>query len=344
MISSGFALARQHVGIGHARHGQVGEGFAPGVAGGGHAHQAGVHGILHVATQDAVLDEHGALGRGALVVHVEGTAPVGQGAVVHHGDAVGGHPLADAAGKGGGALAVEVALQAVADGFVQQDAGPAGAQHHGHGAGGGGGATLFPAAVLFDDDLQGDAHQGPHVGGATAVQAGDEHHLVFAGQAGDDLGDPAVLLAGVVLQPVQQADLVGFGEGGQGIDGGIQGATLRAARHPRDGRLAGGGDGAHGVGGFPDGRQADVVGIGEGGLVPHHGAHAHALVDVEAAGFHLPLLQAPGFGAGVLEIEIGVVHPVGGELAEDAIELGGIHLVGGEEGGFGGGEGWGCGH
>jgi hypothetical protein len=107
----------------------------------------------------------------------------------------------------------------------------------------------------------------------------------------------------------------------------------------RRGRLAGGGDHAHGVGGFPDGGQADVVGIGEGGLVPHHGAHAHALVDIEAAGFDLPLFQAPGLGTGVLEIQVGIVHLMRGKLAEDAVELGGIDLVRGQQGGFGGGKG-----
>ena len=39
------------------------------------------------------------------------------------------------AGEGGSAFAVEVGLQAVANGFVQQDAGPAGAEHHLHLAG-----------------------------------------------------------------------------------------------------------------------------------------------------------------------------------------------------------------
>ena len=53
-------------------------------------------------------------------------------AVVDHGDARRRHALADAAGERGGALAVEVALQAVADRLVQQDAGPAGAQHDRH--------------------------------------------------------------------------------------------------------------------------------------------------------------------------------------------------------------------
>ena len=43
--------------------------------------------------------------------------------------------LADPAGEGAGALAVEIALQAVADRLVQQHAGPAGAEQHGHLAG-----------------------------------------------------------------------------------------------------------------------------------------------------------------------------------------------------------------
>ena len=40
--------------------------------------------------------------------------------------------LADAPGEGRGALAVEVAFEAMADRLVQEDAGPAGAEHHGH--------------------------------------------------------------------------------------------------------------------------------------------------------------------------------------------------------------------
>src|SRR3546814_8614768 len=46
------AVAGQHVGVGHARHRAVGEGFAPAVAGRPHAHQAGVHAVLHEACQD----------------------------------------------------------------------------------------------------------------------------------------------------------------------------------------------------------------------------------------------------------------------------------------------------
>jgi hypothetical protein len=46
--------------------------------------------------------------------------------------------LADQAGEGGGLLAVEVGFEAVAYGFMQQDSGPAGAEHDFHLAGRGG--------------------------------------------------------------------------------------------------------------------------------------------------------------------------------------------------------------
>jgi hypothetical protein len=51
-------VATQHVGIGHARHGDVGVAFASTIAGGGHTHQAGVHGVLDVALQNAVFNQH----------------------------------------------------------------------------------------------------------------------------------------------------------------------------------------------------------------------------------------------------------------------------------------------
>ena len=124
--------ARQHVGVGHARHRHVGVAFAPSVAGRLHAHQARVLPVLHVADQDAVLDQHGAAGRRALVVDRERAAPLRDRPVVHHGDALGGDPLAHQAGEGRCLLAVEVAFEAVPDRLVQHDAGPAGSEHHVH--------------------------------------------------------------------------------------------------------------------------------------------------------------------------------------------------------------------
>ena len=125
-------VAAQHVGVGHARHRDMGVALAPAVAGGRHAHQARIHGVLDIALEDAIFNQHIALAGVAFVIHVERAAAVGDGAVVQHGHAFGGHPLANPATESAGALAVEIALQPVANRLVQQDAGPTGAQHHGH--------------------------------------------------------------------------------------------------------------------------------------------------------------------------------------------------------------------
>ena len=112
--------------------------LAAAVAGRLHAHQPRVLAVLHVADQDAVLDQHRAVGRRALVVDGERTAPRRHGAVVDHGDALGRDLLAHQAREGRGLLAVEVAFEAVADRLMQHHAGPAGAEHDVHFAGGGG--------------------------------------------------------------------------------------------------------------------------------------------------------------------------------------------------------------
>ena len=133
--SAGIVLAAEHEGVGHARHRRVGEAFAAAVAGRLHAHQPGVQPVLQIALQDAVLDQHGAAGRRAFVVDGQRAAAVGDRAFVDHRDPGRGDALADAAGESRGALAVEVAFEAVADRFVEQHARPAGAEHDGHLAG-----------------------------------------------------------------------------------------------------------------------------------------------------------------------------------------------------------------
>ena len=128
-------LAGDHVGVGHARHRDVGVALAPAVAGRRHAHQPRVLAVLHVAGEDAVLDQHGAAGRRALVVDRERAAALRQRAVVDHGDAFRRDALAHQAGEGRGLLAVEVAFETVADRLVQHHARPAGAEHDVHLAG-----------------------------------------------------------------------------------------------------------------------------------------------------------------------------------------------------------------
>ncbi len=128
-------LARQHVGVGHARHRHGGVGFAAPVAGEWHTHQASVLLVLQIALEDTVLDQHVVATRRPLVIDGDGATPTRQGAIIDDGAVLGGHLLADATGKCGRALAVEIPLQTMTYRLVQQHARPAGAQHHWHGTG-----------------------------------------------------------------------------------------------------------------------------------------------------------------------------------------------------------------
>ena len=117
----------------------------------------------------------------------ERAAAIGDGAVVDDGDAGRGDALAHQAGKGALLLAVEVALEAVADGFVQEDARPARAEDHVEGSGGRRHRREIDqrlAQRLVDGAL-------PHVLGDEAVEALAAAHAVRAGLlavavAGDD--------------------------------------------------------------------------------------------------------------------------------------------------------------
>ena len=219
----------------------MGERFAARIARHGHLHQARIHRVLDVTFQDAILDQGRALRRIALVVDIQGAAPASQGAVVDHGDALGRHALADASGKRGRTLAVEIAFQAMADRLVQQDAGPARSQHDGHGAGGRGarfqvhqgrvdgicrilfqhGITeiviavtpaatsraRFAAAILLRDHGQRDAHQRADVGRQHAVAAQHQHHVVLAGQARHHLHDSGVFRPRHLFHALEQLHL-----------------------------------------------------------------------------------------------------------------------------------------
>jgi len=85
-----------------------------------------------IALEDAVLDQHVGLGRRAFVVDGEAAAPALDRSVVDYRDARRRDALTDPAGEGAGALAVEIALQPVANRLVQEHARPAWAAHHSH--------------------------------------------------------------------------------------------------------------------------------------------------------------------------------------------------------------------
>ena len=264
--------------------------------------------------------------------------------------------LADAPAEGGTALAVEVALEAVADRLMQQDARPAGTEDDGHLAGrrrvgvqvgerlmdrllrvalqhliveigeieasATTRGTLFALAVFLDDDGNRAADQRPDVGGQPAIRTGHQDHLVFAGQRGHDLDHARIKGARETFETFEQFDL---GRGRQRRDG-----IMRDVQRPGCGQrrksgqnaiLPGGGNRPHGIGGIAERARTDVVGIGEGGLLAGQGAHADALVDVEAAGLDDTLVETPCLGTGILEIQVGIVDLMRQDLAEGARQV-----------------------
>ncbi len=236
----------------------MGIAFAPAVAGRFDAHQARIHGVLHIAFENTVLDQHIALAGVALVVHIERAPAVRQGAVIQHGDPFCRHALTDATGKCAGPLAVEVALQAVANGFMQQNTGPAGAEHHGHFTGrrrtrlqigqrgfhrlihvlrndgfvkigqaetpAATGRPDFAPALLFGDDGHTQPHERAHIGRQRAIGARHHHHIVFTGQPGHDLRHARIFGPGQLFHFLQQLDLGRAVERGNRVQSLVQGA------------------------------------------------------------------------------------------------------------------------
>ncbi|MNF64571.1 hypothetical protein D3C84_463070 [compost metagenome] len=363
-------LTRQHVGVGHARHRQGGVGFAAAVAGEWHPHQAGVLLVLQVALEDTVLDQHVVAPRRPLVVDGDGAAPTHQGAVIDYGAVPGGDLLADTTGEGRRSLAVEVPLQAVTHGFVQQHAGPTGTQHHRHGAGRrvyglevhqglahrfahiakrpalqpvqlqevivteaatAAGAAALPAIPLLGDDGHREAHQRAHIGGQGAIGGGHQDLFIDATDGGHHLIDGGIQAAGELVHLLEQGDLLLLVEGLQRIHGRIEqvrfgsGPGLHLALGP------GGGDAAGGGHRLLQRQQAQLVRVGEAGLLAADGAHTHTLIDVVAAILDDAVFQHPGLVPAALEIEVAELHLMAHQAAEQLLQPPFVEIVRGQQ-------------
>src|SRR5216684_6609964 len=237
-----ITLAREHIGVGHARHRHVGVALAAAVAGRPHVHQPRILPILHVADEDSVLDQDRAVGRRALIIDGKRATPPGHGPVVDDGDTLGGDALAHQPGESRSAATVEIALEPVTDRLVQHHARPARPEHHVHLAGGRRhgfevgerlsdglvdrplpGARLQEALVTFasavavaagflaitraGDHRDIDPHERPYVAVGAAVGADDLDHLPGRAEADRYLLDPRVFRARVSVDRFQQLDL-----------------------------------------------------------------------------------------------------------------------------------------
>jgi len=99
-MSFRIVFAREHVGVGHARHGNVLVAFTTAIARVRDTHQPGGKLVAEIALQDSVLDQHGFLRGLAFVIDVERAATPRHGAVVDYRALLAGHSSADQAGKG----------------------------------------------------------------------------------------------------------------------------------------------------------------------------------------------------------------------------------------------------
>ncbi|MNQ89156.1 hypothetical protein D3C85_1044540 [compost metagenome] len=268
---------------------------------------------------------------------------------------------------------MEVALEAVADGFVQQDAGPAGAEDHVHlarravdgvevdqglaqglvdlalpavggepgleaGAAAGAGRGALALAVALDRDRDVDADQGPYVAEQSPVGAQDLDRATLADDGGRDLNHARVAGAGPGVDFRQQFDLVREAGRGEGIDLVIE-LLIGGARGL--GGVAGiaalGQRGA--VGGAADGGGGNLVGVGVAGGLARHDAQAEALDGVVRRALQTPVVKDQGFALGLLQKQLAVVGAGQGRL-QDGQGLVRGHARGVEDGGRGGG----CGH
>src|SRR6185295_2542930 len=180
--------------------------------------------------------------------------------------------------------------------------------------------------VRLRDYLHRQAHERPHIGGERAVGARDQHDLVLAAEARDDLGDARVERAALALELLEQLHLVDGFERGHRIDRAVQGNRHLALIRFHPVGFSGRRYGAGRLRRVLQGVEADLVGVGEGGLLARDRAHADTLLDVEASRLDDAFLEAPALVARVLEVEVRVVDLVRGERAEHPLELGGIEV------------------
>ena len=356
------AGAGQHVGVGHARHRNVAVALAPAVAGRPHVHQSRILPVLHIADQDAVIDQHGAAGRRAFVADRKRSASRRERSVVDHGHALGGDLPAHQPGKSRSLLAVEIAFEPVADRLVQHHARPAGAEHHVHLAGRGGHrieidhrladrivdrrlprargnealiglasaiamAAGFLALAVAGDDRHIDPDQRAHVPIGFPIGAQDLDHLPGRGDAGRHLPHALVLLARIGVDLLEQLDLGFERRRGERIVIGIEPAIGASGRLRGMSRIAAL-HGADRIRGARDRGLRYVGGMRIADGVILDGAQPKALGRIVSRLLEPAVVEDQHFGLAVFEEKfavIGAIEAAGHDLVDlPAVEAGAV--------------------
>ena len=270
----------------------------------------------------------------------ERAAALGDRAVVDHRHTGSADPLADLAGESARALAVEIAFEAVADRFVQQHAGPAGAEQYGHFASRGGnafqidqglgqsrvdraipsfgleqvvvqppsthaeGAGLAPA-VLLDDDRDIEPHQRTDVASDKAIGADDLDDRPTCGKAGRNLHHARIAGACCRVDHLQQTDLLGEGNPVEWRGVGVEMAIVAARRRGRLtlGRI----EQLQRLPGTADRFLADFVGVGKAGHLAGNTAQAEPGITRIIRGLEPAVIESEGLAGDELHIEFAIV-------------------------------------
>ena len=94
-----------------------------------------------------------------------------------------------------------------------------------------------------------------------------------------------------------------------------------------------GGDAASGSHRLLQRQQAQLVRVGEAGLLAADGAHTDTLIDVVAAILDDAIFQHPGLVPAALEIEIAELHLMAHQAAEQLLQAPFVEVVRGQQGG-----------
>ena len=217
--------------------------LAAAVAGNRRFHQFRTEPVLQVALQDTLFDQNGFVRRIAFVVDVQRPATKRNRSVVDNGAEFGSDFLTDQTGECRCLLSIEIGFEAVADRFVQQNAGPARSEDNFHRAGRRiDGAELqnrlarafacqrrgiqiagkniertaaaaalitgLTLAVFFGDAHDIQAHQRLKIPDAPAVGGHDQDVLGFIDVTRLNLFDPGIVGSRSLIRLLEQRDLL----------------------------------------------------------------------------------------------------------------------------------------
>ena len=244
----------------------------------------------------------------------------------------------------------------MSDRLVQQNAGPAGAEHDRHAAGrrrdglhlhGGlahglarvleryfagqevvqvgaraaAGVALLALPLVREYHADVQANEWPYIGRKRAVGRDHEHQVVAARQADDDLFNARIEVARRLLDGRQHRDFLLVRNAAGRVGQRVQGRRRVALPGLQRFRLPRPGNGSRGGRGALQGGQHEFVGIGKTGLLAADRTHTDALVETEAALANNAVLDGPAFLPADLEIQVGIVHAAAHHRTQGRVQL-----------------------